>query len=310
MFKGCYCSILPVLKCKNMSINKTITIGAGTSSPLTFKRFGYGTMRLTGENAWGEPQNRDEALQILKTAVNKGVNFIDTADFYGEDVTNRLIAEALFPYAEDLVICTKVGPLRTGEREWHFYDEPKNLRKSVENNLKTLKLDRIPLVHFRYMPGSITPFEKSLEEMFKLQQEGKILHVGLSCVGQSELTSAIGMGKIASVENAFGYGQRTTFKMHGVEVRGLQEVMDICIENKIPMIPYWSLQNAKVEGENKIAVIAQKYGTSEAVINLAWLLHYNDLILPIPGTSKLSHFNENLAALDISLTVEDMEYLG
>ena len=293
-----------------MSINKTITIGANTDYPLTFKRLGYGTMRLTGAHAWGEPENREEALSILRAAVKNGIHFIDTADFYGEDVTNRLIAEAVYPYPEDLIICTKVGPGRTSLKDWHFFDQPEKLRETLEKNLQTLKLDQLSLVHFRYMPGSETPFEKSMEAMFKMQQEGKILHLGVSCVGPEELNKAIEMGNVASVENAFGYGQRTTFNMHGVEVRGLQEVMDICIEHRVPMIPYWSLQNAAAEGENKIAVIAKKYNTTETVINLAWLLHYNDLLLPIPGTSKLKHFEENITALDISLTREDMEYLG
>ncbi|WP_394678689.1 aldo/keto reductase [uncultured Sphingobacterium sp.] len=293
-----------------MSISKTITIGANTDEPLTIKRFGYGTMRLTAEHGWGEPKDKDEALKVLKATIENGISFIDTADFYGEDVTNRLIAEALYPYADDLLLCTKVGPARTSLRDWHFFDKPENLRTSIEKNLATLKLERIPLVHFRYMPGSPTPFEASMEEMFKLQQEGKILHLGVSCVGVQELTKALNMGNIASVENAFGYGQRTTFQMHGVEVRGLQEVMDICIDNKIPMVPYWSLQNAKAEGEDKIAVIAKKYNTSETIINLAWLLHYNDLILPIPGTSKLKHFEENIKALDVNLTQEDMQFLG
>lgn len=293
-----------------MDISKTITIGAGTKHPLTFKRFGYGTMRLTGEHGWGEPKNREEAVAILKAIVENDIHFIDTADFYGDDVTNRLIAEALHPYAADLVICTKIGPGRSSIKDWHMLDSPENLRTSVEKNLSTLKLDQIPLVHFRYMPGSPTPFEKSYEAVLKMQQEGKILHVGVSCVGPEELNKALEMGKVASVENAFGYGQRTTFQMHGEEVRGLQEIMDICIENKIPMIPYWSLQNAKPEDENKIRVIADKYNTTESLINLAWLLHYNDLMLPIPGTSQLKHFKENIQAIDIPLTKEDMEYLG
>lgn len=293
-----------------MEISKTITIGANTKHRLTFNRFGYGTMRLTGEHNWGEPNNRDEAINILKATVENDIHFIDTADFYGDNVTNRLIAEALYPYSEDLVICTKIGPGRSSIKDWHMLDSPEDLRKSIEQNRDVLKLDQIPLVHFRYMPGSPIPFEKSYEAVLKMQQEGKILHVGVSCVGPYELNKALEMGEVASVENAFGYGQRTTFEMHGVEVRGLQEVMDICIENNIAMIPYWSLQNSKVKGENKIKIIAEKYNTSESLINLAWLLHYNDLILPIPGTSKLEHFKENIQAIDIPLTEEDMEYLG
>ncbi|MDF1613242.1 aldo/keto reductase [Stygiobacter electus] len=293
-----------------MSIKKTITIGKKTNQPITINRFGYGTMQLTGDLVWGEPKNRTEALQILKSAVNKGIQFIDTADFYGPDVTNRLIAEALYPYPSDLVICTKVGLSRSSDKGWRPFNTPENLRKSIERNLKTLKLDQIQLVHLRIMPNTETPFEKQLETMFEMQNEGKILHVGLSNVNPNELNVALKMGHIASVENAFGYRQRTTFKVHGQEYRGLEGVMPLCIKNEIPMIPFWSLQNSLPKNDDKISVIADKYNATSAQINLAWLLHYNELLLPIPGTSQLKHFDENIKAFDISLTDEDMKFLG
>ncbi|RNL85929.1 aldo/keto reductase [Sinomicrobium pectinilyticum] len=294
-----------------MSIQKTITIGAKTGHPLTVKRFGYGSMRLTGEEMiWGEPKNRPEALQILKTAVREDIKFIDTADFYGDDVTNRLIAEALYPYPDDLVICTKVGADRGADKSWRFYDTPENLRAGIENNLKTLKTEQLPLVHLRIMPGSDTPLEESLGAMFEMQKEGKILHVGLSNVSPDELNKGLTMGNIASVENAFGYAQRTTFEMHGMEIRGLQEVMDRCLADKIVMIPFWSLQSSVLKEDRRISEIADKYKVTAAQINLAWTLHLNDLMLPIPGTSKLNHFKENIQALNIPLTDEDMEFLG
>ena len=294
-----------------MNIKKTITIGAKTDNPLTVKRFGYGTMRLTGEAAiWGEPENRDEALAILKKAVESGVNFLDTADYYGEDVTNRLIAEALYPYPNDLVICTKVGATRGKDKSWQVYNTPENLRSSIENNLKTLKIEQIQLVHLRLMPNSETPFEESLNAMFEMQKEGKIQHVGLSNITPEELEKGLQICEIASVENAFGYSQRKSFNFHGVEAKGMEEVFDLCVENEIPMIPYFSLATSLPQKTDKITVIAEKYNASPAQINLAWLLHYNDLILPIPGTSKLKHFEENMKALEISLTEEDMNYLG
>tara|TARA_R110002051_G_scaffold127873_2_gene201495 strand:+ start:2052 stop:2933 length:882 start_codon:yes stop_codon:yes gene_type:complete len=293
-----------------MNIKKTITIGAATESPLTIKRLGYGTMRLTGEHVWGEPENRAEALEILKATSENGIQFLDTADYYGEDVTNRLISEALYPYKKDLVICTKVGANRGADKSWRAYDKPENLRASIENNLKTLKIKQMQLVHFRVMPDTNTPFEESLNAMFEMQKEGKILHVGLSNVNEDELRTALTMGNIASVENAFGYEQRTTFSVYGQEVRGMQEVMDICTENNIPMIPFFSLQSSLPNTENKIAEVAKKYNATPAQLNLAWLLHYNDLILPIPGTSKLSHFKENIKAFDISLSEDDMAFLG
>ncbi len=293
-----------------MSIKRTITIGAKTDHPLTFNRFGYGTMRLTGEYIWGEPKNRPEALQILKTAINSGVNFVDTADYYGEDVTNRLIAEALYPYTDDLVICTKVGVTRKADKSWIVFNTPDNLRTSIENNLRTLKIEQIQLVHLRVMPDSETPFEESLEAMFEMQKEGKILHIGLSNISPDELSKAITMGSIASVENAFGYGQRASFKFHNQEYRGMQEVIPMCTKNEIPMIPFWSLQNSLPKNDAKISTIAEKYNATAAQINLAWLLHYNDLLLPIPGTSKLKHFEENIKAFDIVLTEDDMIFLG
>lgn len=297
-------------KSKEMQIKRTITIGAMTNNPLIFNRFGYGTIRLTGNSVWGEPQNRTEALQILKSTTIKGVNFIDTADFYGDDVTNRLIAEALFPYSSDLVICTKIGSARSADKGWRPFNTPENLRTSIERNLKTLKLEQIALVHLRIMPNTETPFEKQLEAMFEMQSEGKILHVGLSNVSPGELSVALKIGHIASVENAFGYGQRTTFKVHGQEYRGLAEAMPLCIKNEIPMIPFWSLQNSLPKNDDKISVIADKYNATSAQINLAWLLHHNELLLPIPGTSQLKHFDENVKAVDISLTAEDMRFLG
>ncbi|MDP4129835.1 MAG: aldo/keto reductase [Bacteroidota bacterium] len=287
-------------------MSQTITIAGNSNHPLVIKRFGYGTMRLTGEGIYGEPANRPEALKILNRAVETGLQFIDTADYYGEDVTNRLIAEALCPYPAELVICTKVGAARKPDKSWIPFNRPENLRSSIENNLRTLKRDHMVLVHFRVMPGH-TDFETSMETMFKLQREGKILHVGVSNVSRSELQTAMKMGNIATVENMYGQGQRTTLKMVYGETRGGEEILDICAMNKIPLIPYWSIFNSKAD--NRISAIARKYNASEAQINIAWTLHRSPWILPIPGTSSLIHFEENLRAADLKLMEEDMSYL-
>src|ERR1700679_2785110 len=154
-----------------------IIIAEGSKNPLKIKRFGYGTMRLTGEGIWGEPANRTEALKILKQCIQSGINFIDTADYYGEDVTNRLIAEAIYPYPADLVICTKVGGARKPDKSWVPFNRPENLRSSIENNLRTLKLEQVTLVHFKAIAGGAVPFEESMQAMFDMQKEGKILHV-------------------------------------------------------------------------------------------------------------------------------------
>jgi len=293
-----------------MSISKTITIAGKSNSPLTVNRLGYGTMRLTGEGIYGEPPNRPEALQILKQAIKSGINFIDTADYYGEDVTNRLIAEALHPYPSDLVICTKVGGARKPDKSWIPYNTPENLRSSIENNLRTLKIEQVTLVHFRVMPG-VGTFEESMEAMFKMQQEGKILHVGVSNVSREELETAMKMGEVASVENMYGHAQRTTLQMqHGGETRGGEEILDICEQNGIPLVPYFSLFLSTPKKDVRIAEIAKKYNLSEVQANIAWLLHRSPWILPIPGTSSLSHFEENLKAADVTLTPEDMNFLG
>jgi pyridoxine 4-dehydrogenase len=291
-------------------MQRTITIAGKTQYPLTVNRLGYGTMRLTGEGIYGEPPNRDEALQILKHVINNGVNFLDTADYYGDDVTNRLIKEALFPYPNDLVICTKVGATRKPDKSWIPFNKPDQLRIAIENNLRTLKIEQVQLVHFRVLPGSDVPFKESLDAVFQMQQEGKILHVGVSNVTPEELETALQMGTVATVENMYGHGQRTTIKSPYGENRGGEEVLAICEANNIPLIPYFSLVNSLPKKNNRIATIAEKYKVSAAQINIAWLLHRSPWLLPIPGTSSLVHCKENMAATSIELTADDMNYLN
>jgi aryl-alcohol dehydrogenase-like predicted oxidoreductase len=297
---------------KNQSDMNTedIIIAGGSGNPLKVKRFGYGTMRLTGAGFWGEPANRPEALQILKQCNISGINFIDTADYYGEDVTNRLISEALYPYSNDLVICTKVGGARKPDKSWIAFNRPENLRSSIDNNLCTLKLDQITLVHFRIIAGSDVPFKESLQAMFEMQKEGKILHVGVSNVSPDELQTAMSMGNIATVENMYGHGQRTSLNLlHGGETRGGEEVLSLCEKNGIPLVPYFSLFQSMPKKDDRISLVAKRYNATDAQINLAWLLHRSPWILPIPGTSSLKHFEENLKATKIKLSEEDMNYL-
>jgi len=291
-----------------MNSLKTITIAGKSKTPVTVNRLGYGTMRLTGEGIYGEPPNRPEALQILKQAVEGGINFLDTADFYGDDVTNRLIAEALYPYHDDLVICTKVGAARKPDKSWIPYNNPENLRTSIERNLRTLKIDQVTLVHFRAMHGRMN-FEESMEAMFKMQEEGKILHVGVSNVTAEDLEMALKMGNIASVENIYGHAQRTVVKNPHGETHGGEEVLELCEQHGIPLIPFFSLMHAMGKKDMRIAEIAQKYNVSETQINIAWLLHKSPWILPIPGTSSLKHFEENIRAVEIELSEEDMKFL-
>ena len=288
----------------------TITIAQNSARPLTVNRLGYGTMRLTGPEIWGEPADRPQALAILKKAVESGVTFLDTADYYGEDITNRLIVEALHPYPANLVICTKVGATRRPDKSWVPFNTPANLRTAIDNNLRTLKREQIQLVHLRLMGHGAVPLDEQLGAMFEMQQEGKIQHVGLSNVTREELEIGLKLGDIATVENMYGYGQRTTLMTpHGASPGG-EEVLDLCEQHGIPLIPFFSLVNSLPKADNKIAKIAQKYGATDAQINLAWLLHKSPWMLPIPGTSSLAHFEENMKAADIELSAEDMAYLG
>lgn len=291
------------------SISSTIVLGQGSSSPLTLHRMGYGTMRLTGEGIWGEPADRNGALQVLKKALEAGVRYFDTADYYGPGVTNRLIAEALHPYPNDLVIGTKVGAIRGDNKSWLPFNKPDQLRQSIDNNLKELKQEHITLVHFRAMDHGTTPFEESMQAMFDMQREGKILHVGVSNVSREQLQTAMAMGIVASVQNLYSYAQRTTLPgPYGGQ--GGEQVLDICEAEHIPLIPYFSLQTSLGKTGEKMEQVAAKYSISVAQLNLAWLLHKSPWILPIPGTTSLKHLEENLAAMQVSLSDEDMALLG
>jgi pyridoxine 4-dehydrogenase len=291
------------------TISSFVTIGENSAIPLIAHRPGYGTMRLTGEGIYGEPANRPEAIQILKKAVDMGVNYMDTADFYGPGVTNRLIAEALYPYDKDLIIGTKVGAMRKEDKSWNLFSKPEQLRQSVENNLKELKQEQLSLVHFRVMQTNDISFEESLGALFEMQKEGMILHVGLSNVSREQLQSGLKMGSIASVQNLYGYNQRTTLAGH-MGGQGGEEILDLLEENHIPLIPYFSLQTSLGAGQNKINEIAKKYHLTPAQMNICWLLHKSPWMLPIPGTTSLTHLEENLKAAQIKLSDGDMEYLG
>ncbi|WP_151088145.1 aldo/keto reductase [Hymenobacter baengnokdamensis] len=288
----------------------TITIAPNSAQPLTVNRLGYGTMRLTGPQIWGEPADRPQALEILKTAVASGVNFLDTADYYGDDVTNRLIFEALHPYSTDLVICTKVGATRRPDASWVPFNTPANLRTSIENNLRTLRQEQVQLVHLRLMGHSAVPLEEQLGAMFEMQKEGKIQHVGLSNVSREELETGLRMGEIATVENMYGYAQRTTLHDAHGETRGGEEVLALCEQHGIPLVPFFSLIHGLPKSGDKLAELARQRGVTTAQLNIAWLLHKSPVLLPIPGTSSLAHLRENLAAAAIQLTPEDMAYLG
>lgn len=289
--------------------NKEIIIGAGTASPLSARKPGYGTMRLTGEGFYGEPQDRDSAIALLRKAVEMGVNFFDTADFYGPGVTNRLLSEALYPYPNDLIIATKVGSKRGTDKSWLPYGKPDELRISVENNLKELKLEQLALVHYGKAANSPGDYEEGLGTMLALQKEGKILHIGLSNATIDQFNTAIKVGKVASVENMYSYTQRITDPASPYGFQG-GELLSLCEEYQIPFIPFFSLQTSLPSGQNKMKELADAKGVTVAQLNIAWLLYRSSWIIPIPGTTSIQHLEENINAANIALSEDDLAYLG
>lgn len=288
--------------------NKVIVIGSGTTNPLYARTPGYGTMRLTGEHIWGEPKDRNDAIALLRKAVQLGVNFFDTADFYGPGVTNKLLVDALHPYPADLIIATKVGAKRGLDKSWQPYNKPGELKNSIENNLKELKLEQLPLVHFG-MAANSPDYEASFAAMLEMQQEGKILHVGLSNASVDQFNIAVKMGTIASVENMYSYTQRVTDPGNPYGMQG-GEVLPLCEEHQIPFIPFFSLLTSLPTEQDKIKQVAEVKGVTIAQLNIAWLLHQSAWILPIPGTTSIQHLEENIKAGEISLSKEELAFLG
>lgn len=292
-----------------MRQNNTISIGADTVSPLLVQRPGYGTMRLTGADFWGEPQDRTGAIELLRKAADLGVNFFDTADFYGPGVTNKLLAEALYPYSNDLIIATKVGAKRGADKSWLPYGKPDELRASVENNLKELKVEQLSLVHYGKAATSPENYEEGFATMLALQQEGKIQHIGLSNASIDQFNAAIRLGKVASVENMYSYTQRVTDPSSPYGFQG-GEVLPLCEKHQIPFIPFFSLQTSLPANQNKMKELATVKGVSEAQLNIAWLLHQSPWMLPIPGTTSIQHLEENINATHILLSPKELTYLG
>jgi pyridoxine 4-dehydrogenase len=277
-----------------MSINKKFTIGGD----LTVNRLGYGAMRITGDGIWGPPKNHDEAIKVLKRAVELGVDFIDTADSYGPYVSEELIAEALHPYKAGLVIATKGGLLRTGPNQWPINSSPEHLKKALEGSLKRLKVDRIDLYQLHRVDPEV-PFEKTLEFLQKAQQEGQIKHIGLSEVNVAEIKKAQEFVKVVSIQN-----------MYSIDNRKWEAELEYAKANNIAFIPWFPLGGGNKEGLEKIEDIAKKHNATAHQLALSWLLHHAENILLIPGTSGVAHLEENMKAADIELSDEDMKELG
>jgi aryl-alcohol dehydrogenase-like predicted oxidoreductase len=260
---------------------------------ISVHRLGFGAMRLTGEGIWGPPRDRNGALAVLRRAVEMDINFIDTADSYGPNVSEELIAEALFPYPADLVIATKGGWNRPGPNQWTHDASPAHLRKAVEGSLKRLRLDRID-VYQLHIPDPAISFEASVETLAQLRNEGKIRLVALSNVTQEHVERARKIVPIVSVQNRYGFADREW-----------DYVVDYCQRNGIAFIPWYPLGAGKVAGE-VLNQIAEARRASPTQVALAWLLRRSPIMLPIPGTSSIEHLEQNVAAG--SLRLSDVEY--
>ncbi|MBB5959208.1 aryl-alcohol dehydrogenase-like predicted oxidoreductase [Saccharothrix tamanrassetensis] len=266
---------------------------------LTVNRLGYGAMRLTGEGIWGYPADRDNAIAVLRRAVELGIDFIDTADSYGPHVNEELIREALHPYADDLVIATKAGLLRTGPNVWPILGKPDYLRHALEGSLRRLGVERIDLFQLHRIDPEV-PLEDQIGELKKFQEEGKIRHIGLSEVDVEQLEAARAIAPIASVQNLYNLANR----QH-------EAVLDYATENGIAFIPWFPVATGELARPGGVLDSAAKdHSATPAQLALAWLLRRSPVVLPIPGTSSLAHLEENTAARSIELTDEEFEKLS
>ena len=266
---------------------------------LTVNRLGFGSMQLTGPGVWGEPKDRDEALRVLRRAVELGVNLIDTADAYGPVVAERLIREALHPYPEDMVIATKAGLTRQGPNRWTPVGRPAYLRQQCELSLRNLGLERIGLFQLHRIDPEVS-LEDQIGELKALQDEGKIAHIGLSEVSVEQLQAAERVAPIASVQNLYNLTNRKA-----------EPLLEHCEEHGIGFIPWFPLATGKLsEPGGPAAAIAQRTGHTPSQLALAWLLERSPVMLPIPGTSSVAHLDENMAAAAIELSKEDFQELA
>jgi pyridoxine 4-dehydrogenase len=266
---------------------------------LEVNRLGYGTMQLTGDGVWGEPDDRDEAIAVLRRAVEAGVNFIDTADSYGPEVAERLIFEALHPYTDDLVIATKAGLTRSGPGDWRPVGRPEYLRQQCELSLRRMGLETIDLFQLHRIDAKVELAEQ-VGELANLQQEGKIRHIGLSEVDVSQLEEAQKTAKIASVQNLFNLTNRAA-----------EPLLEYSEKNDIGFIPWFPLATGKLlEHDGPLAKIAADTSAEPSQLALAWLLKRSPVMLPIPGTSSVAHLDQNLGAAELELTGDQFAALN
>jgi pyridoxine 4-dehydrogenase len=270
----------------------TIDVGGD----LTVNRLGFGAMRITGKGIWGDPASKDQALATLRRVIELGVNFIDTADSYGPEVSENLIAEALYPYPEDLVIATKGGFGRPGPDRWKANGRPEHLREACEGSLRRLKLEQIPLYQF-HTPDKKVPFAESVGAVAELKAEGKIRHVGLSNVTEEQFREAARIVPIVSIQNRFNVTDRKS-----------ESIIDLCEQEGMVFLPWAPIQ--QTEKKVAVAVAAERHGVTQHQIVLAWLLAHSPTILPIPGTGSPAHAEQNVAAAGIDLSRDELEAIS
>lgn len=264
---------------------------------LTVNRMGYGAMRITGEGIWGPPKDKEEALRVLKRAIELGINFIDTADSYGPYVSEELIAEALHPYPQDLLIATKGGLERTGPGEWPVNAHPDHLRKALEGSLHRLKLKKLDLYQLHRIDPDV-PFEQMMRFLQQIQEEGLVKHIGLSEVSVEQIKKAREYVEVVSVQNKYS-----------VDYRKWEDVLDYCQQQDIAFIPWNPINAGNIKATDTLTKIGRNHDANAHQLALSWLLHRAPNILLIPGTSKVKHLEENVAAASIVLSEEEMKEL-
>ena len=275
---------MPQTQAITASAAGTLTLGGD----LTINRLGYGAMRITGPGIWGPPKDKAAAIATLRRAVELGVNFVDTADSYGPYVSEELIAEALYPYPAGFVIATKGGWERPGPGQWTHNASPKHLTEALEGSLKRLRVDRID-VHQLHTPDNAVSFNASMEALAKLQEQGKIRHVGLSNVTREHIERARKIVPIVSVQNRYSFADRES-----------DYILDYCEQNGIAFLPWAPLGQAK-KAHDVIEKVARELSATPLQVALAWLLKRSKVMLPIPGTSSVAHLEENIAAAGLEL---------
>ena len=283
------------MKAKEISASLAGSVSLG--GEVSVHRLGFGAMRLTGDGIWGPPKNRAEAVAVLRRAAELGVNFIDTADSYGPNVSEELIAEALFPYSKDLVIATKGGWNRPGPNQWTHNATPAHLRMALEGSLKRLRLERID-VYQLHAPDPVVPFEDSVGTLAQLRSEGKIRLIGLSNVTQEHIERARRIVPVVSVQNRYSFADREW-----------DYLVDYCGRNGIAFIPWFPLGAGRVAGE-VLNQVARTHQATPHQVAIAWLLKRSRIMLPIPGTSSLKHLEENVAAASLELSEGEYQKLS